>query len=229
MKKTYREKILDYAAQTESFTSEMLFSWLESEGMDSRNSMAVTLSRMLRRGELVRVAKGRYTRSEGKSTFLAVPTEKEITICKKLSKALPFTPLCIYNGSVLAPLQHHLSDNRMTYVETDRYALESVFDILRRDTPNVWLTPDGDMVSRYINLADGGIIVKPLITESPVEQVDGVPSPTLEKLLVDIEKDADFQYLQGAEAMRMRENAESLYNLNTARLNRYAKRRGLKI
>ena len=67
------------------------------------------------------------------------------------------------------------------------------------------------------------------MTESPIEQVDGVPSPTLEKLLVDIEKDADFQYLQGAEAARMRENAESLYYINTTRLNRYARRRGLTI
>lgn len=154
--------------------------------MNSRNSMAVTLSRMLRRDELVRIAKGRYTCSEGKRTFHTLPTEKEITIYEKLSKALPFKLFCVYNGSVLAPLQHHLSVNKITYVETNRFAMEFVFDMLRRDTPNVWLTPDCDMTYRYIYIADGCIIVKPLITESPVEQVGSVPSPTLGNLLVDI-------------------------------------------
>lgn len=229
MKRTYREHILDFASQKESFNCDELFSWLQSIGMDSRNSMAVTLSRMMRKGEIVRIAQGRYAKSVGRTVFQAKPTEKEQAISQLLSMTLPFAPFCIYNGNVLAPLQHHLSDNEMTYVETDRSAMESVFNLLKRDSSNVWLAPDGDFIYRYINLADGGIIVKPLVTESPIEQVDGVPSPTLEKLLVDIEKDADFQYLQGAEAARMRENAESLYYINTTRLNRYARRRGLTI
>ena len=89
--------------------------------------------------------------------------------------------------------------------------------------------PDEDMVYRYIDLEKGGIIVKPLVTEAPLQKMEGIPVPTLEKLLVDINKDADFSYLQGAEAERMMDNAKALYIINTTRLRRYAKRRGLKI
>ena len=62
MKRTYREHILDFASQKESFNCDELFSWLQSIGMDSRNSMAVTLSRMMRKGEIVRIAQGRYAK-----------------------------------------------------------------------------------------------------------------------------------------------------------------------
>jgi len=51
--------------------------------------------------------------------------------------------------------------------------------------------------------------------------------PTLEKLLVDIQKDADFDYLQGAESLYMYQMAFDLYTINTQRLMRYAKRRGI--
>ena len=50
-----------------------------------------------------------------------------------------------------------------------------------------------------------------------------------ELVLVDINKDEDFFYLQGLEAKRMYENAKSLYNINPSRLKRYARRRGLKL
>jgi hypothetical protein len=68
--------------------------------------------------------------------------------------------------------------------------------------------------------------VKPLVTESPVAEVNGVPSPMLEKLLVDILKDSDFDYLHGAEYDYMLENAISQYRISTSRLTRYARRRG---
>ena len=56
--------------------------------------------------------------------------------------------------------------------------------------------------------------------------VKGIRIPTLEKLLVDIQKDADFDYLRGAESLYMYQMAFDLYTINTQRLMRYAKRRG---
>lgn len=118
----------------------------------------------------------------------------------------------------------------MTYVETDRQAMESMFEYIKEHTgKEVWLMSDADIVYRYIDLEKGGIIVKPLVTEAPLQTMEGVTVPTLEKLLVDINKDEDFSYLHGTEAERMMYNAKVLYFINTTRLRRYAKRRGLKI
>ena len=91
------------------------------------------------------------------------------------------------------------------------------------------MEPDEAMVYRYIDMSKGGIIVKSLVTEAPIEVIDGIPSPTVEKLLVDICKDSDYSYLRGSESHLMWENAKELYNINQSRLGRYARRRGLKI
>ena len=53
--------------------------------------------------------------------------------------------------------------------------------------------------------------------------------PYLEKILVDIQKDADYSYLQGAESDNMLSNAESLYMINYSRMYRYGRRRGLNL
>lgn len=48
-----------------------------------------------------------------------------------------------------------------------------------------------------------------------------------EKILVDINADPDFYYLQGDESFYIMQNALSLYSINTPRMLRYASRRGI--
>ena len=49
----------------------------------------------------------------------------------------------------------------------------------------------------------------------------------LKKLLVDTQKDADFDYLRGSESANMFQLAFDQYTINTQRLMRYAKRRSI--
>jgi hypothetical protein len=221
--------ILDYAERNEVFDVEKLWEWVSRQSTITRSYLNCLLSRLVRAGKVCRVSRGLYAAVKDKQLFQAVPTKSVKSVYKYLHTRLPFTPFCVYSGEVLSPLQHHLSMNATMYVEADRSAVEAVFNLLQAKHPHVWMTPDGDFVARYISLSESNIIVKPLVTESPLETVDGVPSPTLEKLLVDIKKDADFAYLQGVEAEYMWENAQSLYLLNQTRLRRYARRRALKI
>ena len=58
--------------------------------------------------------------------------------------------------------------------------------------------------------------------------IDGVPGPSLEKLLVDIRRDKDFDYLAGEECSRMLENAFNMFPVNMTKLLRYAGRRGVR-
>lgn len=53
--------------------------------------------------------------------------------------------------------------------------------------------------------------------------------PTLEKLLVDIRADKDFYYMQGIEASYMTDTARQMYVINEQKLQRYAKRRNVKL
>lgn len=55
------------------------------------------------------------------------------------------------------------------------------------------------------------------VSDSLLMKIEGVPGPSLEKLLIDIRQDKDFDYLAGEESSRMLENAF-----------RYAGRRGVR-
>ena len=66
------------------------------------------------------------------------------------------------------------------------------------------------------------ILVKPLISESPVFQNDGVSVPDLEKLLVDYDADKEYATLTDQDIQREFQRAFELYSVNTSRLLRYA-------
>jgi hypothetical protein len=70
------------------------------------------------------------------------------------------------------------------------------------------------------------ILISRLVTQSPQKTVHGVPSPKLEKILVDIFVDGDkFYYFQGEELTRIFESVFSTYWINEKTLFRYAGRR----
>ena len=70
--------------------------------------------------------------------------------------------------------------------------------------------------------------MKPLISESPVFQNDGVSVPDLEKLLVDYDADKEYAALTDQDIQREFQRAFELYPVNTSRLLRYAGRKGKK-
>ncbi len=223
------QNILSYAMQNNPFCINNLLQSFPHEEVSER-SIICTISRLVESGKLTRIARGVYSiPSEHKNDFNVVLGEMETRVSGLLKEKLPFATFCIYNGQTLAPLQHHLSFNNITYVETERYVMESVFNILHENGITVYLNPKENFVSLYIDLKQPAVIVKPMVSESPVKQKDGITIPTLEKLLVDIRKDSDFGYLQGMEAEYMLENAQIIYSINNSRLRRYARRRHLDI
>lgn len=72
------------------------------------------------------------------------------------------------------------------------------------------------------------ILVKPMITESPVIYNEGVSVPDLEKLLVDRDSDKEYASLDDAFIQKEFQRAFELYPVNTSRLLRYAGRKGKK-
>lgn len=184
------------------------------------------LSSLAKDKELVRVGRGEYALPQ-KQMFSYTPSEKVKNIYEGLKAELPYTDFCVYEGNIFSSIQHHLSINKAIYVETNRDAVESVFSRLKEKRKDVFKQPDASFVSDYIDLRKPCIIVKPLVTESPLMDADGIRVPALEKLLVDIQADADFDYMQGVESLYMFQMAFELYTINIQRLTRYAKRRGI--
>ena len=70
------------------------------------------------------------------------------------------------------------------------------------------------------------ILVKPLISESPIREADGISVPEIEKQLVDHAADKEFAARTDADIQREFQRAFELYSVNTSRLFRYAGRKG---
>lgn len=220
--------ILDYAEAHKHLSVEDLFANIHARIGIKRSSLLWYLFKLVEDKSLVRTARGVYAKAETKQGFAPQPIAEVKKVYSLLKANFPFAKLCVYQGDIISPLQHHLSSNRVVYVETERDAAETVFHFLREHGKEAYFRPDQKMIYRYVDMNSRVVFVKNLVTEAPLQNVDDMPMPTLEKLLVDILRDADFFYLQGSESERIIDNAFSLYSVNTSRLFRYAQRRKVK-
>jgi hypothetical protein len=113
-------------------------------------------------------------------------------------------------------------------VDVEREVAESVFNLLNSDnSKRVYLMPSLTDFERYINTNEA-IIIRPLISESPLQLVSGIKTPTIEKILVDIAGDIEFSFLQGVEINYVYNTIFEKHNVNKNKLLRYASRRGRK-
>ena len=225
--KNYSQNIMNYATLHPDFGLQDLYAYMDGNTGINRQTLSWYLTKLTESGQLRRIGHGKYAR-QTKQQFVISPTDEDRSLSEILRQHWPFAHFCIYNGSVISPLQHHLAANNITYIETEREATSAVFNYLRDEGRTAYLKPTRDLIYNYIDLSQPAIFVKPLITESPVQENEGVLVPTLEKLLVDLQKDQDFFYLQEAEGVNIFRNALSLYSINQSRLLRYASRRGIR-
>lgn len=219
--------ILNYAEKHHNFSIDDLYTYLHERIGINRSSLSWYLFKLVDDNALVRTGRGMYGKVM-KQSFSPNPTDEVKEAYKLLQADFPFAKFCVYQGEIIAPLQHHLSSNRVIYVETERDTAETVFNFLKGEGREVYLRPDRDMIYRYVDMDNRAFFVKNLVSEAPLQKVSDVPMPTLEKLLVDILRDSDFFYLQGTESERIIENAFNLYAVNKSRLFRYAGRRKVK-
>ena len=219
--------ILDYAERHGDFSIGELFVYLNGMIGISKSSLSWYLFKLVNDRTLVRTGRGHYLKTL-KQRFAPLPSGEVREIYEVLNTDFPFAGFCIYQGEIIAAMQHHLSPNHTVYVEVERNAVETVFNFLKSKGYNVYFRPDEEMIYRYVDMSRHNVFVKNLVSESPLQNIDGIPMPSLEKLLVDILRDSDFFYLRGGESERIIRSAFALYAINRSRLLRYAGRRKAK-
>jgi hypothetical protein len=95
---------------------------------------------------------------------------------------------------------------------------------------DIYLNPDEKAINFYISESNQPLIIKNLITRSPIdkrtERKIEVYTPLLEKILVDLFAEEKLFYLyQGNELVHIFENAIKSYAVNFTKLISYARRR----
>lgn len=221
------EIILNYANERKSFSLSELSEFVRDRESISDSGILWHIKRLIGENKIARIARGKYGRHT-KSVFVPKLSSRQKELYHDIKRQFPLIDMCIYSGSDISSMQHHVSTNNAIYVEVSKDATEAVFHWLIDNGFKAYHKPTEELMSEYVNLSDECVIVKPLVTESPLVMVEGISTPALEKLLVDINKDADFYYLQGGETFYIMEFARSFYQINEPKMLRYASRRGIR-
>jgi hypothetical protein len=194
----------------------------------SESAFRVTLHRLKKRGLLKSVRRGLYKVDNQKGfEFVAGDTEKKIY--REISSQLPLLDVAILNSSIFDRFASFQSVNEFIYVDVENGNEESVFQLLLDFYPdNLFLKPDEEIYSNYITKTDNPIIIKTLISESPLETDDGIPHPSVEKIIVDLYADELHFRLWIGERERIVTELFGATIVNLSTLLRYASRRNRK-
>ena len=146
-------------------------------------------------------------------------------IYNKVKKELPFINFCIWGSRWFNEFMIHQLFKYHIVVEVEKEAADSVFNTITDFSKYVFLKPDAEIFRRYIINYQEVIIVKSLISESPLQEFDGIKVPCIEKLLIDCLIDNDLFAAQQDELENIYQSVFNKYLINTNKIRRYARRR----
>jgi len=180
--------------------------------------------KLVQLGILQRVGKGLY--QLGKATIFVPPINNKMQkIETLLNKRFPFVKYCQWDLSRINAFAHHLINFNVSFVDVEKDAVHSAYYILKEKFPKVMAVQNlYDGFSEFNNY----IIVRPLITEAPIQTTEKIHTATLEKILVDLAVDKEFISFQGSEIYAIFESAMGQYTVNQNTLLRYAARKNKK-
>lgn len=229
---TATETILNYAnIQGRTFHRKDLLLDIASRKVDIKvEAINLQISRLIASGMLRRIGYGEYELTDKSlPEFVYRPSEAEKEIFSKLKRQFPFLDFCIWSPMVLSSFMLHVPNIGYTLVDVEKDGMESVFNFLRRMNlnRNILISPSLMDCDRYLTGTDA-IVVRQLIGQSPLTEVDGCTVPRIEKILVDAIGDNELFFASGSEIYNIFEYTRERNHVNMSKLMRYASRRNRK-
>lgn len=224
--KLYVKKLKSYFKGRTSFeNTEIMDFYRKAEPKVKSTTVNWRIYTLIQSGVLARVGRGKFTLGEGRFYLPSISSNNK-SLFNKLHQHLPYLPVCIWNTSILNEFMVHQLAKYFTLVEVEKDAMESVFHFLKENKINAFLNPDSKVLNNYAIGEKNPVIIKPLVSEAPVQKVNGVTTVTIEKLLVDIfSDDVIFAAEQGSEMENIFSEALEKYTVNENRMLRYADRK----
>ena len=180
--------------------------------------------KLVQLGVLQRIGKGSYRL--GKATIFIPPINNKMQKIELfLQKKFPFVQYCQWDLSRINSFAHHLINFNVSFVDVEKDAVNSAYYAIKEQFPKVMAVQNlYDGLSEFNNY----IVVRPLITEAPIQETGKIHTATLEKILVDLAVDKEFMSFQGSEIYAIFESAMEQYTINQNTLLRYATRKNKK-
>jgi hypothetical protein len=180
---------------------------------------------LVQQGVLERISRGKFQLGKMR-VYLPEVSNRLKGLYQKVKKGFPFVELCVWDTSWLNEFSQHQTGWFLMILEAEKEVCESLFYRLQEEEKYIFLNPTPTTMERYVAREKHPIIIKPLISQAPLQQITTIQVPTLEKILVDIFSDEFlFSSAQGLEQKYIWENAWSKYTIMEDKLLRYADRR----
>lgn len=181
----------------------------------------------LRKRNIIRdVKKGVYTLST-QHAFEPALTDTVKSISKIIRQQYDAHFYNIWDTNWLNEFLELQTTTAMVVLEVEKGYMDSAFFTLKDNGfTETFIKPDENLIEKYVSEAKHPVIIKPFLSRPPVQLIDGIIVPTLEKVLVDIYCDDQIYYaFQGNQLQHIYRNATTKYSLNFSKLFNYAKRR----
>lgn len=226
MTNTIENTIESYFKSNTQLSREKLVSLINKDFPElSLGTITVYLSKLKKAGIINNPARGVYSISD-KQIFNPEINQNLKKIYNKIHKDFPFIEICVWNTKWLSDLMRHQPFKNFTIIEVDKEAEEQVFNAVSEWTKNVYFNPDEEILERYISTNTEEVtIIKNLVTEAPTTKNNKIEIPALEKILVDILIDKELFAAQQGELDFIFKSAFDKYDINKAKMKRYAIRR----
>jgi predicted transcriptional regulator of viral defense system len=191
----------------------------------NENTLRWKIHDLKEKGAINHVTRGVYTLNKQKRSYLPeIPAEAK-KLYKNIRKELPYAEFSIAQTGWFNEFMLHQVFRTYLVLEVEREAAVSVFNRLSEQGKRVFLDPDRKTFDLYVSHAENSIIVKPLISESPLMELDDIKIASLEKLLVDCICDTEIYSAQYQEVDSIFKRVMEKYTINIGRLKRYSRRR----
>ena len=222
---TTENTVKDFIKANPSFTTKDFTAGIRTASPTiARSTIYQMLKVLCDSGEITRTSKGHFDVSAKKDyEYDLSDTAKDIsiTICDQY----PLVEFQIWELYQMNEFVNHQLAKNTIFVEVENMLDESIFNMLFEKYPHVLLNPDIDEYYKYAG--DETIVVKKLISEAP-PCYGQYKQATLEKLLVDLlGRGITGDIISRSEYRAIYEDSFKKYNINRAKMFRYARRRGI--
>lgn len=174
--------------------------------------------------EITRTHKGHFDVA-GKKDYFYEPSDMAKEISSEIHAEYPLVDFQMWELFQMNEFSNHLLAKNTIFVEVENMLDESIFNLLFEKYPHVLHNPDMDEYYKYAGKET--IVVRKLISEAPPSFSD-YRQASLEKILVDLfGRGISGSIISRSEYQAIYEDSFDKYNINQARLFRYARRRGI--
>lgn len=231
MPKVIENRLIEEFKETEAFSREELYSFYKDFEPDIKEGTLGWRIYDLKKKNIIKsVRRGWYSISP-KPFFKPETSSELLKLSKGITEHFKDLKYCIWETPWLNEFLQHQTSKQIILIEIEKgFEQDLYFQIKNNFKHEVYLNPQEKEIDLYITESQKSIVIKKMITRSPVSKQtvnkNKFVTPQLEKILVDIFADEKlFYFYHGSELTHLFENAIERYSINYTRLFSYAKRR----